>query len=196
MLSLQMFHESYPPAYVVPTMFIGLVCMVSTRRLQRIGDLAAGTMVVSEKRKVNPLNQPPDDIRAFGLAELIPPSYEVGSSLAQAVGQYMETRKRLSPRRREEIASRIAGPLFKKFDMLPDTASICYFALSMSKSIFQTLRGKKASGNAFSSSRYSANNIADEEGPLLQASHSTSHGAEAATTQDPVIREIPEANGE
>jgi len=104
-------------------MFLGLVTMVMTRRFQRIGDLAAGTMVVSEKRKVTPLNQPPDDIRAFGLAELIPPSFEVGSSLAQAIGQYMETRKRLSPRRREEIASRVAEPLIRRFELLPDTSA-------------------------------------------------------------------------
>ena len=123
MLSLQMFDESLPPAYVIPTMFVGLVTMILTKRFQRIGDLAAGTMVVSEQRKVTPLNQPPDDVRAFGLAELIPPSFEVGSSLAQAVGQYMETRKRLSPRRREEIAGRVAGPLIRKFEMLPDTSA-------------------------------------------------------------------------
>lgn len=123
MLSLQMFDAAAPPAYVIPTMFIGLVTMVCTNRMQRIGDLAAGTMVVSEKRKVTPLHQPPDDVRAFGLAELIPASFEIGSSLAQTVGQYMENRTRLSPRRREEIAARVAEPLIRKFEMLPDTSS-------------------------------------------------------------------------
>ncbi len=123
MLSLQMFDNTFPPAYMIPTMSVGLVAMLMTTRMQRIGDLAAGTMVVSEQRKVSPLHEPPDDVRAFGLAELIPPSFEVGSSLAQSIGLYIENRKRLTPLRREEIASKVAGPLIRKFDLLPDTSA-------------------------------------------------------------------------
>lgn len=122
MLSLQLFGSELPPAYVIPTMSIGLASMLFTSRMQRIGDLAAGTMVISERRRSSPLSKPPDDLRAYGLAELIPPAYEVGSSLAQAIGLYMENRQRLSPRRREEIASRIAQPLIAEFHMLPDTS--------------------------------------------------------------------------
>lgn len=122
MLSLQIFGSNFPPAYTIPTMSIGLLTMLATSRMQRLGDLAAGTMVVSERRRANPFHEPPDDIRAFGLAELIPPSYEVGSSLAQAIGLYMENRARLSVRRREEIASRIGRELIDEFQLLPDTS--------------------------------------------------------------------------
>lgn len=122
MLSLQMFGTGMPPAYMIPTMSLGLLTMLSTSRMQRLGDLAAGTMVVSERRRSSPFHEPPDDVRAFGLAEMIPPSYEVGSSLAQAIGLYMENRSRLGIRRREEIASRIARPLIEQFELMPDTS--------------------------------------------------------------------------
>ena len=190
MLSLQMFNETFPPLYILPTMFIGLVCMLSTRRLQRIGDLAAGTMVVSEKRKVNPLNQPPDDIRAFGLAELIPPSYEVGSSLAQAVGQYMETRKRLSPRRREEIAGRVAEPLIKKFEMLPDTSAdllMCALYVQIYLSDEQRVKGVQAMRSRIRGTMP----IASHGTEGLQPKHSPSIGpvTEVAVTHDPTTHE-------
>ncbi len=123
MLSIQVLNQENPPGYVIPTMLVGFVTMVMTSRMQRIGDLAAGTMVVSEKRKVTPLNQPPDDIRAFGLSDLIPPTYQVGSSLAQAIGLYMENRKRLSLGRREEIAGKVARPLLRQFEMQDDTSA-------------------------------------------------------------------------
>lgn len=122
-LSLQIFNQANPPVYWIPTMLVGFVTMTMTTRFQRIGDLAAGTMVISEKRRVSPLNQPPEDYRAFGLAELIPPTYEAGSSLAQAVGLYMENRKRLSPGRREEIAGKVAHPLMRQFEIPSDTSA-------------------------------------------------------------------------
>jgi uncharacterized RDD family membrane protein YckC len=123
MLSLQIFGNSFPPAFMIPTMSVGLLAMLATSRMQRIGDLAAGTMVVNERRRSRPFHDPPDDNRAFGLAELIPPSYEVGSSLAQAIGLYMENRARLGSRRREEIAGRIGGQLIDEFQLLPDTSN-------------------------------------------------------------------------
>jgi hypothetical protein len=97
--------------------------MLLTSRMQRIGDLAAGTMVISEQPSSSPWNLQPDDNRAFGLAELIPPTYEVSSSLAQAIGLYMENRQRLGVGRREEVAAKIARPLIKKFEMLPSTGN-------------------------------------------------------------------------
>jgi hypothetical protein len=123
MLSLQLFSAEAPPVYLFPTMIVGLVSMLLTSRMQRIGDLAAGTMVISEQPRYSPWNLQPDDNRAFGLAELIPPTYEVSSSLAQAIGLYMENRQRLGIGRREEVAAKIARPLIKKFELLPSTGN-------------------------------------------------------------------------
>lgn len=122
LLSFQVFDNEAPPRYAIPTMIVGLVAMASTRRLQRIGDLAAGTMVVSENTRRSPWDIRPDDARAFGLADLIPATFQPSNSLAQTIALYMENRKRLSPMRRNEIARHIALPLIRRFELLPDTS--------------------------------------------------------------------------
>ncbi len=122
LLSLQIFGEDAPAFYAIPTMLVGLTTMTMTRRMQRIGDLAAGTMVVSERRQSAPWHLHPEDLRAYGLAELIPPSFQPSSSLAKAIGLYMENRRRLSPLRRNEIARHVADPLIREFGMLADTS--------------------------------------------------------------------------
>lgn len=121
MISLQVLGEDAPMYSAFPTLIVGFVTMVVNSRMQRVGDLAAGTMVISESRKYSPWNLQPDDLRAFGLAELIPHTFEVSSSLAQTVGLYMENRKRLGLARREEIAGKIAKPLIRKFELMPNT---------------------------------------------------------------------------
>ncbi len=121
MLSAQLLSDDAPNYPIFPTFIIGLVVMFLTTRMQRIGDLAAGTMVISEQSRSTPWNLQPEDVRAFGLAELIPPTFEPSSSMAQTIGLYMENRKKLGISRREEIAGRIAKPLLKKFEMLPNT---------------------------------------------------------------------------
>ncbi len=121
MLSLQILVDDAPPYPMFPTLIVGLVTMLVSSKMQRVGDLAAGTMVISESRKYSPWNLQPEDLRAFGLAELIPHTFEISSSLAQTVGLYMENRRRLGLARREEIAGKIAKPLIRKFEMLPNT---------------------------------------------------------------------------
>lgn len=122
LLSLQIFDNAAPPRYMIPTMIVGLVCMTLTPHLQRIGDLAAGTMVISEGNRRTPWNLQPEDVRAFGLAELIPATYQLSHSMAQTVGLYMENRRRLTPMRRNEVARHVAEPLIQQFDLLSDTS--------------------------------------------------------------------------
>lgn len=149
LVSLQVFDSEAPPAYVIPTMIIGLVVMTISPRMQRIGDLAAGTMVVSEGRKPSPWNLKPEDNRAFGLAELVPATYQVSSSMAQTIGLYMENRRRLSPPRRNEVAKHLTEPLIREFDLLPDTSPdllLCalyvrtYFSAEQRESGIQQMR--------------------------------------------------------
>ncbi len=122
MLPLQVLSPEMPPAFVIPTLLVGFVVMSITPRMQRLGDLAAGTMVISEAAFRSPLNLMPEDQRAFGLAELIPATFSPSSSLAQTVGLYMENRRRLNPNRRHEIAKHLSEPLITRFEMLPDTS--------------------------------------------------------------------------
>lgn len=123
LLPLRSLGEEGPMAYVIPTLFIGFVSMSLTRRMQRLGDLAAGTMVISEAHTRSLRPMAPEDPRAFGLAELIPATFSANHSLAQTIGHYMENRQRLSPARRSEVAKHLAEPLLRRFDLLPDTSS-------------------------------------------------------------------------
>jgi uncharacterized RDD family membrane protein YckC len=120
-VSLQALYADIP-AYFIPVFSIGLLAMTFTSRYQRLGDLAAGTMVICEHPQRSGWNIQPDDIRAFGLAELIPATFPISNSLAKTVGMYMENRQRLYPARRLEIAKHLADPLIERFEMLPDTS--------------------------------------------------------------------------
>ncbi len=42
--------EDVPPIFLIPTGMIGLMSMVMTAGMQRLGDLAAGTMVIVDER--------------------------------------------------------------------------------------------------------------------------------------------------
>ena len=75
-----------PPADVIPTFFVGFLAMTLTARMQRVGDLAAGTMVVWDGRRGVSTNLQPDDARAFALAEFVPPTFQISRTLARAVG--------------------------------------------------------------------------------------------------------------
>ncbi len=123
LLPLRSLGEDGPMAYVIPTLSVGFVCMALTRRMQRLGDLAAGTMVISEAQTSSLRLMTPEDPRAYGLAELIPATFSANHSLAQAIGHYMENRGRLSPMRRSEVSKHLAEPLLERFELLPDTSS-------------------------------------------------------------------------
>ncbi|GAB5402681.1 MAG: RDD family protein [Aureliella sp.] len=121
LLPIQIFGGDGAPWFVIPTATFGMTAMVLNSRFQRIGDLVAGTMVISERSASRPWRQKPDDVRAYGLADKIPANFVASSSLVKTLGLYMENRKRLSPGRLDELATHIAGPLIRKFELLPDT---------------------------------------------------------------------------
>ena len=121
-LSLTLFNPEAPAVSIIPTCLVGLLTMSLTSRMQRIGDMAAGTMVVWDGRRGFNVSLQPEDGRAFALAELIPPTFQVTQTLTHAVGLYMERRRFWSPHRREDVASILARPLIKLFELLPDTS--------------------------------------------------------------------------
>jgi uncharacterized RDD family membrane protein YckC len=145
-LSIQIFDPEAQAVSLIPTFIVGFVAMLLTQRYQRLGDLAAGTMVISEHRKRSPWNMQPEDLRAFGLSELLPATFPISSSLAQTTGLYMENRLRLSPARRTEVAKHVACPLIKKFDLLPDTSPdlfLCALYVRIFLSEGQQAQGKE-----------------------------------------------------
>lgn len=121
-ISLEMFAKDAPPAYVIPTFLVSLICMFFTNRFQRLGDIAAGTMVVVNERSWVPQNVKLEDPRVASLSEYIPANFRLSSTLAKAIALYAERRGRISPARRLELAAHLAKPLLKRFDFREDTS--------------------------------------------------------------------------
>ncbi len=145
MVSLEMFAADAPPAYVIPTFLVSLICMTLTSRFQRLGDLAAGTMVVVNERSWVPANVKLEDSRVVSLGEHIPANFRMSPTLAKAIALYAERRSRISIGRRTELASYLAKPLLKQFNFRDDTSPdllLCalYYRAFVSKEAFSGVK--------------------------------------------------------
>jgi uncharacterized RDD family membrane protein YckC len=110
-------------ADLFPTGIVGMISMTVTQRFQRLGDLAAGTMVVVNQVSWVPPNVNFEDARVPSLAEHIPADFRLSATLAKAIALYVERRTRIPTGRRAELANYIAIPLFRKFGFREDTSS-------------------------------------------------------------------------
>jgi uncharacterized RDD family membrane protein YckC len=100
----------------------GLISMLLTSRFQRLGDLAAGTMVVvEESRYGSAVTRVEEGVVAVVLPYL-PLRVSAGSEMARALSDYVRHRKRFGRDRREEIARHLARPLRERYSM-PDTVT-------------------------------------------------------------------------
>lgn len=110
------------PFFQIPLMtgMVGLFTMMMTRRLQRLGDLAAGTMVVIDERSWTLPVAKVDDPRVAALATFIPADFRATPTMAKALANYAERRLHLSPARRREIARHLAVPLGERFEFRRD----------------------------------------------------------------------------
>ncbi len=100
----------------------GLTAMFLTAKFQRLGDLAAGTMVVVEERRHGGSVPRVDEASLGGLPPLLPLRVSAGPDLARALSDYVRHRPRFNRERREEIARHLAGPIRDRFQ-LPASAS-------------------------------------------------------------------------
>jgi uncharacterized RDD family membrane protein YckC len=112
--------ENVPPLLMIPTGMIGLVTMVWTRRMQRVGDLAAGTMVIVDERSWRLPVAKVDDPRVAALASYIPGDYRVSQSMARTLAIYAERRHYLTPPRRREVSRHLTDPLIDQFEFRSD----------------------------------------------------------------------------
>jgi uncharacterized RDD family membrane protein YckC len=100
---------------------VGLLAAMMNNRFQRLGDLAARTMVVVEEghwlRGLTQLNEP----EVIQLAAQIPVNFLAKRSLARALSAYVERRGSFAWGRRMEIARHLAEPLREKFGLSPKT---------------------------------------------------------------------------
>ncbi|MFG0264925.1 MAG: RDD family protein [Rhodopirellula sp. JB055] len=118
--ALSSLDENIPPVFLIPTGMVGLICVISTRRMQRLGDIAAGTMVIIDEKMWQLPVAKIDDPRVAPLATFIPGDYAISRSMARTLAIYAERRHYLTPARRREIARHLTRPLIERFDFRPD----------------------------------------------------------------------------
>jgi uncharacterized RDD family membrane protein YckC len=101
--------------------WVGIITMSLNDRYQRLGDLAAGTMVVVETRSHDRGLIMLRDPAVLLAASLLPVDFEVTRSLGKALSLYVARRASLSPLRRAEIARHLAVPLMARLRLPGDT---------------------------------------------------------------------------
>lgn len=107
----------------IPLLYLpGLASMALTPRFQRLGDLAAGTMVVIEEPRARPTMERVAEAAVANLLPLLPLRIGAGPEMARALSDYVRHRPRLGRDRREELAQHLAEPLRARYD-LPASAS-------------------------------------------------------------------------
>ena len=102
----------------IPFLYLpGLTSMLLTSRFQRLGDLAAGTMVVVEESRFGSSVTRVEDGVVGGVLPLLPLRVSAGSEMARALSDYVRRRMRFGRDRREEIARHLAGPLRERYSL-------------------------------------------------------------------------------
>ncbi len=106
-------------ADVLPTPATGLLAMVLSGNFQRLGDLAAGTLVVYDER---PAPAQPDaqlEPEAARLAALLPPGEValLSPETARAIHVFVAERRRFHLGRRQEMAERLAAVLVTRWQL-------------------------------------------------------------------------------
>jgi uncharacterized RDD family membrane protein YckC len=109
------------PELALPLCAVGLVSASLNDRFQRLGDMAAGTMVIVDQtaRLAGVLKF--RDSRVAEMAELIPPGFQANRTLGLALSLYVQRRKVLSRARRQEISRHLGELLCRRFNLPPDT---------------------------------------------------------------------------
>jgi len=120
MSTLPQIASEMPPTLFIPTGIFGLICVICTRRMQRLGDISAGTMVIVDEKTWQLPVAKIEDPRVAPLASFIPGDFQVSRSMARTLAIYAERRHYLTPGRRVEIARHLAIPLIERFDFVPN----------------------------------------------------------------------------
>ena len=96
---------------------LGLASMILSGKFQRLGDLAAGTMVVIEERRAGAASSGFSIRRSIPSCAWLPGRIPAGSDLARVLSDYVGVRNRFTPARRAEMAEPLARPLKKRFGL-------------------------------------------------------------------------------
>ncbi len=96
----------------------GLASMLLTNRFQRLGDLAAGTMVIVEEKTWRPRIERTDkEPEVAALLPWVPLRVGAGSELSRALADYVKVRSRFGKARREEMAEPLARPIRLRYGL-------------------------------------------------------------------------------
>jgi uncharacterized RDD family membrane protein YckC len=107
---------------LIPFFFLlGLSSMVLTRKFQRLGDLAAGTMVVIEERRRRLRLERVSGPQIEAVLPWLPLRISAGPDLARALSDYVRFRQRVSTARREDMAEKLAPVLRRRYGV-PESA--------------------------------------------------------------------------
>jgi uncharacterized RDD family membrane protein YckC len=111
------------PIPIIPVWLyqVGLLAAMLNDRFQRLGDLAAGTMVVVEEQRYLRGVVRIDEPEAIRAAASIPPTFQSSRSLARVLAAYVQRRQLFPWGRRFEIARHVGEPLRQKFQLPPGT---------------------------------------------------------------------------
>ena len=101
-----------------PSYLVGLLSTAVTRRYQRLGDLACGTMVVAEDRTRAARFNDIKDVLLSPIENMLPPGALPSRTLARAISRYVDRRRYFGPARRAEIARHV-GEVFAEQYNLP-----------------------------------------------------------------------------
>jgi uncharacterized RDD family membrane protein YckC len=102
-----------PPIWAFGSYGVGLVVMARDPRFRRLGDLAAGTLVITEERHhvsaTLRLDPPPTTAELRGIPQRVP----LRGEELDAIELFLRRRGKLSPAREDELAQMVA-PVFAK----------------------------------------------------------------------------------
>ena len=115
----------------------GLFSALMNNRFQRLGDLAAGTMVIVEEREWFQGILRIDEPDVLRLTQQIPPSFQASPSLARALAAYVQRRLAFPVPRRIEVARHLAEPLARRFG-LPEGINPDYLLCAVYQRAFIT----------------------------------------------------------
>ena len=106
----------------LPLYILGLTVMAANDRFQRLGDLAAGTIVVVEQRsKLRGLAAIAQQPEVIQFSQNLPVNAVISRALTSALAVYVTRRELFSAPRRWEIARTLAEPLCQRFGLPADT---------------------------------------------------------------------------
>ena len=112
-------------ADVLPTPATGVVTMVFGGSFQRLGDLAAGTLVVYDQRATPARAIPALEPAAQRVLGILPPGQvaALDGETGRVIAAFVAARARFHPKRRQEMAAPLADVLIARWDV-PNTPAI------------------------------------------------------------------------